>query len=89
MYRKATRILVKKDLTSFSELKSNQKYHQFIKKQRKLIYGDKVKFDEDNIVYDLKSNTQTYLKLMFYIADMFSKSTFNKNIKYIKNLIKI
>jgi hypothetical protein len=60
--------LVKKDLTSFSELKSNQKYHQFIKEQRKLIYGNKIKFDADNIVYDLKSNTQTYLKSMFYIA---------------------
>jgi len=65
--------LVKKDLTSFSELKSNQKYHQFIKEQRKLIYGDKVKFDEDNIVYDLKSNTQTYLKSMFYIASKLEK----------------
>jgi hypothetical protein len=65
--------LVKKDLTSFSELKSNQKYHQFIKEQRKLIYGNKVKFDEDNIVYDLKSNTQTYLKSMFYIASELEK----------------
>ena len=78
--------LVKKDLTSFSELKSNQKYHQFIKKQRKLIYGDKVKFDEDNIVYDLKSNTQTYLKSMFYIAYELEKiynniKIHNENIK--------
>lgn len=60
--------LVKKDLTSFSDLQSNQKYHQFINDQRKLIYGNKTKFDENNIVYDLKSNTQTYLKSMFYIA---------------------
>ena len=78
--------LVKKDLTSFSELKSNQKYHQFIKEQRKLIYGDKVKFDEDNIVYDLKSNTQTYLKSMFYIASELEKiynniKIHNENIK--------
>jgi len=65
--------LVKKDLTSFSELKSNQKYHQFIKEQRKLIYGDKIKFNEDNIIYDLKSNTQTYLKSMFYIASELEK----------------
>ena len=65
--------LVKKDLTSFSELKSNQKYHQFIKEQRKLIYGDKIKFNEDNIIYDLKSNTQTYLKSMFYIASKLEK----------------
>ena len=77
--------LVKKDLTSFSELKSNQKYHQFIKEQRKLIYGNKVKFDEDNIVYDLKSNTQTYLKSMFYIASELEKiydniKIYNENI---------
>ena len=71
--------LVKKDLTSFSELKSNQKYHQFIKEQRKLIYGNKIKFDEDNIVYDLKSNTQDYLKSMFYIATELEK--INNNIK--------
>ncbi len=71
--------LVKKDLTSFSELKSNQKYHQFIKEQRKLIYGNKVKFDEDSIVYDLKSNTQDYLKSMFYIATELEKM--NNNIK--------
>jgi hypothetical protein len=77
--------LVKKDLTSFSELKSNQKYHQFIKEQRKLIYSNKVKFDEDNIVYDLKSNTQTYLKSMFYIASELEKiydniKIYNENI---------
>ncbi len=77
--------LVKKDLTSFAELKSNQKYYQFIKEQRKLIYGDKVKFDEDNIVYDLKSNTQTYLKSMFYIASELEKiydniKIYNENI---------
>ena len=71
--------LVKKDLTSFSELKSNQKYHQFIKEQKKLIYGNKVKFDEDSIVYDLKSNTQDYLKSMFYIAIELEK--INNNIK--------
>jgi hypothetical protein len=85
--------LVKKDLTSFSELKSNQKYHQFIKKQRKLIYGDKVKFDEDNIVYDLKTNTQTYLKSMFYIASELEKiydniKIHNENIKNNDNNIK-
>ena len=77
--------LVKNDLTSFSDLQSNQKYHQFIKDQRKLIYGDKVKFDEDNIVYDLKSNTLTYLKSMFYIASELEKvynniKTHNENI---------
>jgi hypothetical protein len=77
--------LVKKDLTSFSELKSNQKYHEFIKEQKKLIYGDKVKFDEDNIVYDLKSNTVDYLKSMFYIASELEKiynniKTHNENI---------
>lgn len=77
--------LVKNDLSSLGELKSNQKYHQFIKEQRKLIYGNKVKFDEDNIVYDLKSNTQNYLKSMFYIASELEKiydniKIYNENI---------
>jgi hypothetical protein len=71
--------LVKKDLTSFSNLLSNQKYHQFIKEQRKLIYGNKTNFDENNIMYDLKSNTQDYLKSMFYIANELEK--INNNIK--------
>jgi hypothetical protein len=85
--------LVKKDLTSFSELKSNQKYHQFIKEQRKLIYGNKVKFDEDSIVYDLKSNTQDYLKSIFYIATELEKinndiKIYNDNITDDKNIQK-
>ena len=77
--------LVKKDLTSFSELQSNQKYHQFIKEQRKLIYGNKTKFDEYNIMYDLKSNTQDYLKSMFYIASELEK--IYNNIKLHNNNI--
>ena len=77
--------LVKKDLTSFSELQSNQKYHQFIKEQRKLIYGNKTKFDENNIMYDLKSNTQDYLKSMFYIATELEK--IYNNIKIHNNNI--
>ena len=77
--------LVKKDLTSFSELQSNQKYHQFIKEQRKIIYGNKTKFDENNIMYDLKSNTQDYLKSMFYIATELEK--IYNNIKIHNNNI--
>jgi len=64
---------IKKDLTSFKELESDQKYHKWILEQKKLIYGNKTKFDEDSIYYDLKSNTKDYLKSMFYICGELEK----------------
>ena len=79
---------VKKDLTSFSDLTSNVKYHEFITKQRKLIYGNKTEFLENNIVYDLKAKTQDYLKSIFYICNELEKiynniKKHNDNIKQI------
>jgi hypothetical protein len=68
---------VKKDLTSFNELESIKKYHKWIKEQRKLIYNNKTKFENDNIIYDLKANTQDYFKSMFYICDELEK-VYNK-----------
>jgi hypothetical protein len=64
---------VKKDLTSFNKLESDEKYHKWILEQRKLIYQSKIKFDEDSIYYDLKSNTKDYLKSMFYICGELEK----------------
>jgi len=77
---------VKKDLTSFNDLTSNVKYHEFIIKQRKLIFDTKIVLAENNIVYDLKANTQDYLKSMFYICTELEKiynniKKHNENIK--------
>jgi len=62
---------VKKDLISFDEPKSADKYHLWIREQRNLLYPNKSKFDNDNIYYDLKSNTQDYLISMFYLSRQF------------------
>lgn len=65
---------IKNDLITFSEiLKSDNKYHEWIKEQRKNIYRKKQSFDEDNIYYDLKSKTQDYLKSMIYIGKELEK----------------
>ena len=62
---------VKKDLISFEEPKSAEKYHSWIREQRNLLYPNKTVFDNDNIYYDLKSNTQDYLVSMFYLSRHF------------------
>jgi hypothetical protein len=60
---------VKNDLTTFNqELTADEQYHEWIKRQRRLIYGDKTGFDHDSIYYDLKSNTRDYIKPMIYIG---------------------
>jgi len=64
---------VKKDLTSFNELESDKKYHKWILEQRKLIYGNKTKFEKDSIYYDLKMKPQDYLKSIFYICKELEK----------------
>ena len=62
---------VKKDLISFEEPKSEEKYHSWIREQRNHLYPNKTTFDNDNIYYDLKSNTQDYLVSMFYLSRQF------------------
>ena len=49
---------VKKDLISFDTLTSNEKYHKWIIEQRIKLFPNKTKFEENNIYYELKSNTQ-------------------------------
>jgi hypothetical protein len=59
---------VKYDLISLSnDFKSDVKYHEWIKEQRKYILPNKKSFDKDSIYYDLCSNTQDYLKPYIYI----------------------
>jgi len=59
---------VKTDLISNTDLISDNKYHQWIKEQRKHIIPNKDTFDKDSILYDVKSNTQDYLKSFIYIG---------------------
>ena len=59
---------VKKDLMNFGDFTSDQKYHQWIIQERIKLYPNKTRFDNDNIYYDLKSNTQDFLHSMFHIS---------------------
>jgi len=75
---------VKNDILSFSnELKSNNKYHKWIKEQRKIIFGNKTSVDKDSIYYDLKSKTQEYIKPLIYIGKELEK-VYNKIDEEIK-----
>ena len=59
---------VKKDLMHFGDLTSDEKYHKWIIEERIKLYPNKTRFDNDNIYYDLKSNTQEFLHSMFHIS---------------------
>jgi len=59
---------VKKDLMHFGDLTSDEKYHKWIIQERVKLYPNKTRFDNDNIYYDLKSNTQYFLHSMFHIS---------------------
>ena len=69
---------VKDDLTSLDKLTSNEKYHDWIVEQRKILYPNKKSFRQDNIIYDIKCYPQSYLHSMFYISK--SLETFNDEI---------
>ena len=64
---------VKKDLVSFDTLTSNEKYHKWIIEQQIRLFPNKTKFEENNIYYELKSNTQYFLHAMFYICNELEK----------------
>ena len=59
---------VKKDLMHFGHLTSNEKYQKWIIQERIKLYPNKTRFDNDNIYYHLKSNTQDFLHSMFHIS---------------------
>jgi hypothetical protein len=59
---------VKKDLMHFGDLTSDEKYHKWIIQERIKLYPNKTRFDNDNIYYHLKSNTQDFLHSMFHIS---------------------
>ena len=66
-------IKVKNDLINFREFKSDEKYYSWINEHKKILFDNKTKFDENNIYYDIKSNTKDYLKSIFYILIKFEK----------------
>ncbi len=55
------------------ELKSKKKYHKWIKEHKLNFIPNKDTFDNDNIMYDLKSNTSQYLKCYMYIGKELEK----------------
>jgi len=59
---------VKKDLMHFGDLTSDEKYHKWIIEERIKLYPNKIRFDNDNIYYHLKSNTQEFLHSIFHIS---------------------
>jgi hypothetical protein len=63
---------IKDDLLSLNELKSNEKYHKWIKITKENIFT-KNTFDKDNIIYDIKSNPQDYIKGLIYIGKQIEK----------------
>ena len=59
---------VKKDLMHFGDLTSDEKYHKWVIQERIKLYPNKTRFDNDNMYYHLKSNTQDFLHSMFHIS---------------------
>jgi hypothetical protein len=59
---------VKKDLITFNDFTSDVKYHNWIIEQKTKIFPTKTQFEENNIYYELKSNTQYFIYGMFYIC---------------------
>jgi hypothetical protein len=64
---------VKKDLITFGELTSDIKYHDWIKEQKLKLFPNKNVFDNENIYYHLKSNTQDFLISMFHVCNELEK----------------
>ena len=72
---------VKKDLISFEDFTSDNKYHDWIKQERIKLFPNKTSFQENSIFYEIKSNTQYFLGSMFYISNTLEKI----NILRLKN----
>ena len=79
---------IKKDLIKIDDkYESNKKYHKWINLHRKNIIR-KDKFTKNSIDYDICSNTQDYLKSLFYMNKELEKIN-DKNIKDNKDEIKL
>ena len=78
---------VKNDLLKTTTIyDSDKKYHMWLNQHRTNIIR-KEKFDKDSIYYDVCSNSQDYLKSIFYINEQLEKM--NDSIKNEKEQIKL
>jgi hypothetical protein len=78
--------LVKKDLVKNNNIyESDKKYHNWLNTHRPNIIK-KSKFFKDSIDYDLCSNTQEYLKPLFYINKELEKINEENKIKNIQQI---
>ena len=59
---------VKKDLITCGDFTSDEKYHCWIKQEKLKLFPNKNRFEENNIYYELKSNTQYFIFGMFHIS---------------------
>ena len=78
---------VKKDLITFGDLTSDIKYRNWIREQKIKIFPNKTEFQENNIYYELKSNTQYFIYGMFHICNELEKindDKIKKNEKQIR-----
>ena len=78
---------VKKDLITFGDLTSDIKYRNWIREQKIKIFPNKTEFEENNIYYELKSNTQYFIYGMFHICNELEKindDKIKKNEKQIR-----
>ena len=64
---------IKKDILNFDEMSSDPKYHLWVKEQRSRLYPNKTEFENNNLHYELKSNTQYFLRSMFHICTTLEK----------------
>ena len=55
------------------ELKSNDIYHDWIKKMKKTVLPNKTKYTKDNLYYDLQCNPQDYFICMYQMMNMCEK----------------
>ena len=75
---------VKKDLISFGDLKSDVKYHEWIKNEKNNLFKNITQFKNNSIFYHLKSNTQDFLYSMFYLnnkLEIINDIIINKNLE--------
>jgi len=73
---------VKYDLINLN-FKSEEKYHDWILKQRKFVIPSKDTFDKNSIPYDLESHTQDYLKSFIYIGKQLELLNNDKDVEYV------
>jgi hypothetical protein len=75
--------LIVKDIINIDDikcnnLKSNEKFHEWIKAQKYKIITKKNNYKENSLFYDIRACPLTYLKRLFYICKEVEKISINK-----------